>query len=91
MQVGPACFCGLPEDLLNLFTTCHFAQVIFDWFLVQLHRFRPSRNFISASEILFGFLVDSSLPVVYLVSYNIIFGLLAIWLTVSRMFLPMPL
>ena len=65
MQVSPACFCGSPEDLLHLFTTCHFAQLIFDWFVVQLHRFHPARNSISVSEILFGFSVDSQLPVVF--------------------------
>ncbi len=55
MNVNPACFCGLPEDLVHLFSTCHFSRELLDWFLVQLRRFRPSRTSISISEILFGF------------------------------------
>ncbi len=65
MHVNPVCFCGLPEDLVHIFTTCHFAWKLLDWFLVLLRRFRPSRTSISISEILFGFSVDSHLPIVF--------------------------
>ncbi len=79
MNVNPACFCGLPEDLVHLFSTCHFSRELLDWFLVQLRRFRPSRTSISISEILFGFSGDSHIPIVF----TALLGVLRhhIWLT----------
>ncbi|CAB4041209.1 Hypothetical predicted protein, partial [Paramuricea clavata] len=55
MHVDPPCFCVQPENLLHLFTSCHFALAVLDWFLIQFRKFNPSVTSIPASTILFGF------------------------------------
>jgi hypothetical protein len=52
MRVDPSCFCGQPKDLLHMFTSCHFAMAILDWFLIQLRKFRPSVTSLPAGAIL---------------------------------------
>ena len=35
MKVSPLCFCGEPETLLHMFTSCPFALDIVEWFKIQ--------------------------------------------------------
>ena len=42
MHVNPSCFCGLPEDLLHLLTSCRFAREVLAWFLSRVQEARPS-------------------------------------------------
>ena len=65
MRVDPSYFCGQPEDLVHMFTSCHFAMAVLDWFLIQLRKFRPSVTSLPASTILFGFPSRSKIPVVF--------------------------
>lgn len=65
MHVDPLCFCGLPEDLLHLLSSCWFAQECFRWFLSLLQKFRPTITLLSPSETLFGFPTNRGLPVVF--------------------------
>lgn len=65
MQVDLWCCCGLPEDLIHLFSACQFAQACLEWFLPLLRRFKPSLSRLSTSEILFGFPKDSGILVAF--------------------------
>ena len=65
MRVNPSCFCGLPEDLLHLLTSCRFAREVLAWFLSRVQEARPSISSLTSSQILFGFATESRVPLVY--------------------------
>ena len=64
MNVNPSCFCGQPETLIHLFTTCPLARDVFTWFNSQLRKYSPSVN-LTNGDILFGFSSASRVPVVF--------------------------
>ena len=74
MRVNPSCFCGLPEDLLQLFTSCRFAREVLDSFLSRVQEAHPSTSSFTSSQILFGFSTESRVPLVY----TALLGVLAI-------------
>ena len=64
MHVNPACFCGEPETLLHLSTSCPFASEVFQWFTIQLHKHHPTAA-LTTGQILFGFQSASDVPIVF--------------------------
>ena len=78
MRVNTNCFCGQPEDLINLFTTCHFARAVLDWFSHRICQFQPSITPLSPSVIVFGFPSGADIPI----AYSALLGILChqIWL-----------
>ena len=53
MKVSPLCFCGEPETLLHMFTSCPFALDIFEWFTLQFRKHQPA-SALTTAQILFG-------------------------------------
>ena len=64
MNVNPACFCGEPETLLHLFTSCPFASEVFQWFTIQLRKYHPTAA-LTTGQILFGFESAFGVPIVF--------------------------
>ena len=64
-MVSFPCFCGLPEDLLYLLTSCRFDREVLAWFLSWVQEARPSISSLTSSQILFGFATESRVPLVY--------------------------
>ena len=63
MHVDPACFCGEPESLTHLFSSCPFASEVLQWFTVQLRKHHPTAA-LTTGKILFGFDPASGVPIV---------------------------
>ena len=71
MNVNPACFCGEPESLIHLFTSCLFALEVFQWFLIQLREHHPTAA-LTPGQILFGFESASGLHIVFMALLSIL-------------------
>ena len=64
MHVDLACFCGEPESLTHLFSSCPFASEVLHWFTVQLRKHHPTAA-LTTGQILFGFDPASGVPIVF--------------------------
>ena len=64
MKVNPLCFCGEPENLLHLFTSCPFALDVFEWFRNQLCKHQHALAF-TTGQILFGFQSACNYPIMF--------------------------
>jgi exonuclease III len=64
MNVDPLCFCGQPESLVHLFTSCTLATEILSWFMLQLRK-HSSLVVLTDAQILFGFTSSSHTPIVF--------------------------
>ena len=64
IHVDPPCFCGAPESLVHLFTSCPFAVDILAWFSQQFSRCKPGLV-VSPQQVLFGFSSKLRVPVVF--------------------------
>ena len=62
IKVSPLCFCGEPETLLHLFTSCPLALDVFNWFKEQYNKYDPAAT-LTAAQILFG--LPSNVPIVF--------------------------
>ena len=81
MKVNAACFCGEPESLIHLFTSCTFVTEVLQWFLVQLRKYRPAAD-LSTAQILFGFDTSAGVPI----TFNALLGILRhhVWLARNK-------
>ena len=64
MKVSPLCFCGEPETLLHLFTSCPLALDVLQWFTTKLNKHHPV-SALTTAQILFRFVCASGVPVVF--------------------------
>ena len=64
MKVSPLCFCGEPESLLHLFTSCPLALDVLQWFTIQLRKHHPV-SALTTAQILFGSESASGVPIVF--------------------------
>ncbi|CAB4031992.1 Hypothetical predicted protein, partial [Paramuricea clavata] len=64
MNVNPTCFCGQPETLVHLFTSCPLVRDLLVWFTLQLNRYDPL-VILTDGDILFGFSSASRIPLVF--------------------------
>ena len=64
MNVDPLCFCGQPESLVHLFTSCTLATEILSWFMLQLRK-HTSLVVLTDAQIIFGFTSPSLPPIAF--------------------------
>ena len=64
MNVNPSCFCGEPETLVHLFTSCPLVCDILVWFTMQHKQYDPS-EVLTDGNIIFGFSSASRVPLVF--------------------------
>jgi hypothetical protein len=64
MNVDPSCFCGQPESLVHLFTSCTLATEVLSWFILQLRKHNPAAV-LSDAQILFGFNSQPPTPIAF--------------------------
>ena len=64
MKVSPLCFCGEPETLLHLFTSCPLALDVLKWFTTKLNQHHLVSS-LTTAQILFGFKSASGVPLMF--------------------------
>ena len=64
LKVSPLCFCGEPETLLHLFTSCPLTLGVLKWLTTTLHQHHLVSS-LTTAQILFGFNSTSGVPIMF--------------------------